>query len=99
MYCSCYFLVFFSSLWDFLSSYVLAFVKFLLSSKDAILMLSPFSLIAIASHESLHLAFDLVGCIQQQLLYKRTHIYTYLSFNYVNAESTVVGDYKFKIWR
>ena len=59
MYSSCSFWYVFI-LWAFLSLCVLAFVGFLLYSKNAIFMLYHFSLIAIASHGTLHLALSIV---------------------------------------
>ena len=50
-----------SSLWAFLSFYMLAFVGFLLLCKDAIFMSSRFFQTTSDSHGTLHLALGLVG--------------------------------------
>ena len=56
-----FFFVCVCSHWDFISFEALAFVGFLIFSKDAFFMLSCFSLTAIDSHGTLFLALGLVG--------------------------------------
>ena len=56
-----FFLESFSSLNAFFSFHRLAFVGFLLSSKDAIFMLSRFSLTTVDSQGTLYLGLSLIG--------------------------------------